>query len=88
MSTPPEVLGLREALAALPERRALCLNCAEKVNFSMQTGQGVNIPEKYTCEGCGMDVLFVIQTPCTAERLLLLEARLVAENDANDQRKS
>lgn len=80
-STPPEVLGLAEAMAAMPERMPLCRDCAEKANFGMQTGFGRPIPEKYTCEGCGQDVDFVIQTPRTGERLLLLHSRLAVEED-------
>jgi len=68
-------------------RMSLCSDCADRADFGMQTGIGVNPPEKYTCEGCGNDVTYVIYTPCTPERLLLLESRLAVEKDDNEKRE-
>jgi len=69
-------------------RMALCSDCAVKADFAMQTGQGVHIPQKFTCEGCNQDVLFVVHTPRTPERLLLLNARLAVEAVENDEQNS
>lgn len=69
------------------ERMSLCSDCAVKADFAMQTGQGVRPPEKYTCEGCKRDVLFVVSTPRTPDRLLLLEARLAVEEEESNVRK-
>jgi hypothetical protein len=62
----------------------LCSGCADKADFSMQTGVGVRPPEKYTCEGCGNDVLFIVHTPRTPDRLLLLESRLAEEREQDE----
>lgn len=81
--TPPEVLGVNVADTD-SRRMELCADCAIKADFGMQTGRGVNIPKKFTCEGCERDVTFIVSAPRTPERLLLLESRLaVEEEDAN-----
>ncbi len=76
-----EVLGLAEAIAAMPDGMKLCSDCAVKADFANETGFGCPIPEKVTCEGCGQDVTFVVRTPRTGERLLLLESRLAVEEE-------
>lgn len=68
------------------DRLTLCSDCAVKADFAMQTGQGCSVPEKYTCEGCGQDVTFVVMTP--TNRRLLLAATLAVEEEENANKKT
>lgn len=65
------------------DRMMLCADCAIKADFANQTGQGMPIPNKFTCEGCAQDVTFIVYAPRTPERLLLLNARLAVEEADN-----
>jgi hypothetical protein len=76
-----DLSGLSAAIAAMPDGMKLCSDCAEKADFANQTGFGCPIPEKVTCEGCGQDVTFVVRTPRTGMRLLLLESKLAVEEE-------
>lgn len=61
----------------------LCNACAERCDRGGLTGQGCRIPSKFTCEGCGSDVTFVVYIPDDNGAKLQIEVALAQELEAN-----